>query len=148
MTAVTIPSVLLVEDSDEDFDTVQMALKASGLRCAIRRAVNGNGCLDLSRGSGRMLPRPVVVLPDLNPSGMVGRDALGLNKGDPDLRDLPVVVLTTSSNPKDRGFCYHAGVNAFHGKPLCHEEHLDLLRRVLAYWLGFVVLPRVHGAMA
>ena len=148
MTAVTIPSVLVVEDSDEDFDTVQMALKASGLRCAIRRAVNGNGCLALSRGRGRMLPGPVVVVLDLTPPGMDGRDALGLIKGDPDLRDLPVVVLTTSSLPRDQGFCCHAGVNVFHGKLLCHDEHLDLLRRVLAYWLGFAVLPRVHGAMA
>ena len=148
MRAVTIPSVLVVEDSDEDFDTVQMARKASGLRCAIRRAVNGNGGLALSRGRGRMLPRPVVVLQDSNPPGLDGRDALGLIKGDPDLRDLPVVVLTTPSNPRDQGFCYHAGVNAFHGKPLCHDEHPDLLRRVLAHWPGFAVLPSMHGATA
>lgn len=144
MTAVTIPSILVVEDSDEDFDTVQMALKASSLSCAIRRAVNGNDCLDLLRGGGRMLPRPVFVLLDLNLPGMDGRDALSLIKGDPDLRDLPVVVLTTSSNPRDLDFCYHAGVNAFHVKPLRHDEHLDLLRDVMAYWLGCVVLPNVH----
>ena len=148
MRAVTIPSVLVVEDSDEDFDTVQMARKASGLRCAIRRAVNGNGGLALSRGRGRMLPRSVVVLQDSNPPGLDGRDAPGLIKGDPDLRDLPVVVLTTSSNPRDQGFCYYEDVNAFHGKPLCHDEHPDLLRRVLAHWLGFAVLPSVHGATA
>ena len=146
MTAVTIPGILVVEDSDEDFDTVQMALKASGLRCAIRRAVNGNECLDLLRGNGRMLPRPVFVLLDLNLPGMDGRDALSLIKGDPDLRDLPVVVLTTSSNPRDMDFCYHAGVNAFHVKPLRHDEHLDLLRGVLGYWLGCAVLPSVHEA--
>ena len=148
MRAVTIPSVLVVKDSDEVFDTVQMALKASCLRCAVRRTVNGNGGLAVSRGRGRTLPRPVVVLQDSNPPGMDGRDALGLIKGDPDLQDLPVVVLTTSSNPRDQGFCYHAGVNAFHGKPLCHDEHPDFLRRVLAHWLGFAVLPSVHGATA
>jgi CheY-like chemotaxis protein len=149
MTAVTIPSIasmLVVEDSDEDFDTVQMALKASGLSCAIRRAVNGNDCLDLLRGSGRMLPRPVFVLLDLNLPGMDGRDALSLIKGDPDLRDLPVVVLTTSSNPRDLGFCYQAGANAFHVKPLRHDQHLGLLRRVLDYWLVSALLPSAQGA--
>jgi CheY-like chemotaxis protein len=149
MTAVTlpsIPSILVVEDSDEDFDTVQIALKASGQHCVIRRAINGKDCLDRLRGSRRVLPRPAFVLLDLNLPGMDGRDALSLIKGDPDMRDLPVVVLTTSSNPKDLGFCYHAGVNAFHVKPLRHDEHLDLLRRVLAYWLGCAVLPNVHEA--
>lgn len=146
MTAGTLPSILVVEDSDEDFDTVQMALKAAGLRCAIRRAGNGNDCLDLLRGSGRMLPRPVFVLLDLNLPGMDGRDVLSLIKRDPDLRDLPVVVLTTSSNPRDLDFCYDAGANAYHVKPLRYDQHLELLRGVLGYWLGCAVLPGVHEA--
>jgi CheY-like chemotaxis protein len=146
MTTVTIPNVLVVEDSDEDFDTVQLALKASGEPCVVQRASNGKECLDLLRGSGRMLPRPAFVLLDLNLPGMDGRSALSLIKGDSDLRDLPVVVLTTSSNPRDLGFCYQAGVNAFHVKPVRHDEHLDLLREVFAYWLRSVVLPNVHEA--
>jgi CheY-like chemotaxis protein len=146
MTAVTISSILVVEDSDEDFDTVQIALKTSGQHCVIQRAINGKDCLDWLSGSGRMLPRPAFVLLDLNLPGMDGRAALSFIKSDPDMRDLPVVVLTTSSNPKDLGFCYHAGVNAFHVKPLRHDEHLDLLRHLLDYWLGCVVLPNLHEA--
>jgi CheY-like chemotaxis protein len=148
MTADPMPGILVVEDSDEDFDTVQMALKASSLHYVIWRAGNGQACMDLLRGHGRVLPRPALVLLDLELPGMDGRDTLSLIKGDSTLRDVPVVVLTTPSNRVDVGCCYQAGANGFHVKPLRHDKHLALLRDVLTYWLGDVLLPNAHEAAA
>jgi CheY-like chemotaxis protein len=146
MTADPMPGILVIENSDEDFDTVQMALKASSLHCAIWRAGNGQACMNLLRGHGRILARPALVLLDLELPAMDGRDTLSLIKSEPTLRDLPVVVLTTPSNRVDVGCCYQAGAIAFHVKPLRHDKHLALLREVLTYWLGGVVLPNAQEA--
>ena len=57
------------------------------------------------------------------------------------LRHLPVVVLTTSANPRDLAFCYHAGANAYHVKPIRYADHIQVLLDVFTYWLGTVALP-------
>lgn len=137
--------VLVLEDSDEDFDTVLEAFQAGGFTGEVRRATSGDECLELlseafgadSAPSGR----PAVVLLDLNTPGLDGRDALKIIKGDERLRTLPVVVLTTSSNPKDLELCYETGANAYHLKPVSYPQHLDVLQRVFGYWLGGVELP-------
>ena len=133
--------VLVVEDSDEDHDTVLEAL--AGARRPVRtwRAENGERCLALLRGEDGRAVRPALVLLDLNTHGLDGRATLRTIKGDPDLRILPTVVFTTSSNPRDLELCFELGANAFHVKPFDHLEHLELLRAVLDYWLGRVALP-------
>ena len=133
--------VLVLEDSDEDFDTVEEAARASGLTIPLRRATTGDACLSLLRGRGKEALRPSVVLLDLNTPGMDGREALVAIRADPALRQLPVVVLSTSANPRDLAHCYAFGANAYHLKPVRHTEHLQLLREVFSYWLTTVVLP-------
>jgi CheY-like chemotaxis protein len=56
------------------------------------------------------------------------------------LKEIPLVVLTTSANPKDVAFCYQAGANAYHVKPVRHDQYLLLLRSLLHYWLARVTL--------
>ena len=132
------PSVVVVEDSDEDFDTVREAVKHSGLAVELHRASSGGECL-------RLLPvgavRPALVLMDLNTPGTDGREALASLKADPALRSVPVVVLSTSNSPGDVAFCYAAGANAYHVKPVRYAEHLRVLSGLLGYWLGPVALP-------
>lgn len=137
--------VLVVEDSDEDFDTLCEAVERSGLVYPLCRATTGEGCLTLLRGEGVAAIRPALVLMDLNTPGTDGREVLAAIKADPALRDLPVVVVTTSANPKDLAFCYHAGANAYHVKPVRYGDHLQVLRDVLGYWLGCVALPDGEG---
>ena len=133
--------VLVLEDSDEDFDTVEQAAKLSGLTCPLRRVTNGEGCLELLRGVGSLSLRPSMLLLDLNTSGMDGREALVAIRAEPALRELPVIVLSSSSSSRDLAHCYGNGVNAYHVKPLRYAEHVQLLCDVFTYWLKRVVLP-------
>lgn len=133
--------ILVLEDSDEDFDTVLEALKRAGRSHEVRRATTGDGCLKLLRGQGGEPLWPGVVLLDLNTPGLDGRDALREIKSDPRLKALPVVVLTTSSSPRDLQLCYESGANAYHVKPVRYVEHLSTLEHLFAYWLGRVALP-------
>ncbi|QJW92959.1 response regulator [Frigoriglobus tundricola] len=143
-TAHTLPPIIIVEDSDEDFDTVRDAVRKAGITVEVRRATTGGECLDLLRGSVAI--RPAVVLMDLNTPGVDGREALESIKTDPALKSFPVVVFSTSANPRDVTFCYAAGANAYHVKPLRYPEHVQLVTDLIGYWLGRVVLP-VQGVV-
>ena len=140
-----LPVILvIVEDSDEDFDTASEAVKRSGVAVEVQRATTGGGGLTLLR---ELAPdRPVLVLMDLNTPGTDGREALAVVKADPALKAIPVVVFSTSANPKDVGFCYAAGANAYHVKPVRYPDHLQLVIDLVGYWFGRVVLPAVEGA--
>ena len=135
--------LVIVEDSDEDFDTVTEAVKRSGVAVEVRRATTGGAGLGLLR---ELAPdRPVVVLMDLNTPGIDGREALAALKTDPALKAVPVVVFSTSANPKDVGFCYAAGANAYHVKPVRYPDHLQLVIELVRYWFGPVALPAAGG---
>jgi CheY-like chemotaxis protein len=134
--------VVVVEDSDEDFDTVLTAARLGGIQHEIRRALTGDDCLALLRGEADH-PRAqfALVLLDLNTPYGDGRYALEEIHADAQLSAIPLVVLSTSANPRDVDFCYGHGANAYHFKPVSHGEHLSVLQTLLRYWLGTVVLP-------
>lgn len=137
------PPILVVEDSDDDFDTLRDAAASAGVTRKIYRVVSGGDCLLMLRGEGAVvLPAlPVLILMDLNSHGVDGREALVAIKNDGDLKEIPTVVLTTSANPKDLVFCFQAGANAYHVKPVRHDQYLMLLGSLLHYWLDSVT-PR------
>lgn len=137
--------VVVVEDSDEDYDTFHIAATSAKLPNQIIRTTSGGGCLKLLQASlnGGLINRPGLVLMDLNTYGIDGRDALQIIKTDTHFKDLPVVVFSTSDNPKDLAFCYQAGANAYHVKPVRHDDHLNLLHNIFNYWLRSVAL---HGS--
>ncbi len=146
-----LPYILVVEDSDEDFETVQDAARQHGMPHPIVRAATGSDCLRLLRlccessetpGTQRSRdPLPLLVLLDLNTPGDDGRDVLRQLRSDERLAALPVVVLSASANPRDLQFCYANGANAYHVKPVAHAMHLKVLQEIFDYWLGSVVLP-------
>lgn len=138
--------LVVVEDSDEDFDTFVQAAREAGVTQTIRRVASGGDCLALLRGEpvDGLVPLstlPLVILMDLNSHGVDGREALVAIKSEARLKEIPVVVLTTSTNPKDVAFCYHAGANAYHVKPVRHDHYLLLLQSLLHYWLANVTQP-------
>lgn len=135
--------LVIVEDSDEDFDTVSEAVKRSGVAVEVQRATTGGGGLTLLRELAA--DRPVLVLMDLNTPGTDGREALAMLKADPALKAIPVVVFSTSANPKDVAFCYAAGANAYHVKPVRYPDHLQLVIDLVGYWFGRAVLPAAGG---
>lgn len=136
-------ALVVAEDSDEDFDTVREVLGRFDAAAELIRAVSGDECIDLVRNiaDGR---RPLVLM-DLNMPGVDGREALAMIKGDALLRSVPVVILSTSSDPRDLAECYGAGASAYHVKPVSYPEHVRLVHALLDYWLARVLLPVSHG---
>jgi CheY-like chemotaxis protein len=146
--AVSSPSghIVIVEDSDEDFDTLVEVARDAGMIHTIHRTASGGDCLALLRQQppdiGFGWPEaPALIVMDLNSHGIDGREALRSIKSDDRLKRIPVVVLTTSANPKDVAFCYQSGANAYHEKPVRHIEYRALLHAMLHYWLGIVTPP-------
>ena len=131
--------IVLVEDSDDDFDTVREAVRLSGLPASLRRVINGDECMALLRLDNA--ERPVLVMMDLNMCSTDGRDALRQIKADPQLKSIPVAVVTTSANPRDVDLCYRYGANAYHVKPVRYTDHLQMLTQMLEYWLVGVLKP-------
>jgi CheY-like chemotaxis protein len=143
--------ILVVEDSDEDFDTVHDAARQRGLQLPLVRARSGSECLRLLGLSGVSDPScdrqrsrdglPLLLLLDLNTPGEDGRDVLRQVRSHAAYAGMPVVVLSASANPRDLQYCYAHGANAYHVKPVAHALHLQVLKEIFDYWLGSVVLP-------
>lgn len=141
----TFGYLLVVEDSDEDFATVLEAASAAGVPYEIRRAITGDECVQmLAENACEHRASPRLVLLDLQTPRGDGRDALRLIRENARLRTLPVVVLSTSDNPRDVEFCYATGANAYHTKPVSYPAHLNTLRSIFEYWLSSVTMPLYH----
>jgi CheY-like chemotaxis protein len=139
--------ILLVEDSPEDFETTERAFRKSGLRNPIYRCSDGEEALDFLFRRGEFAdpetsPRPGVILLDLNLPGTDGREVLAEIKADPQLKQIPVVVLTTSSDDRDVDACYRAGASSYIQKPVDLEGFMRAMERLNDYWFEVVILPK------
>jgi CheY-like chemotaxis protein len=138
--------ILVVEDSDEHYEAVLRAFKKTGIANPIHRCGDGDEALDYLFRRGRYAdpasaPRPAVVLLDLNLPGTDGREVLDHIKMDDRLKPLPVVVLTTSSNPGDIRLCYSTGAASYIIKPVRFDEFLRTVANLKSYWFDTVALP-------
>jgi len=138
--------ILLVEDSPEDFETTQRAFRRSGLKNPIFRCADGDEALDFlfRRGRHADAPQPGVILLDLNLPGTDGREVLSEIKADPELKQIPVIVLTTSSDDRDVAACYKAGANSYIQKPVDLEGFMQAIERLNDYWFEVVILPKAQ----
>jgi CheY-like chemotaxis protein len=142
--------ILLVEDSPEDFETTERAFRKSGLRNPIVRFADGDEALDylFRRGAysdPEKTPRPGVILLDLNLPGTDGREVLTELKADPVLKQIPVVVLTTSKDERDVDACYKAGASSYIQKPVDLDGFIKAIERLNGYWFEVVILPKAEG---
>ncbi len=135
--------LLVVEDSDDDFEAVAHAAGASPIPSTLVRATDAEIAMStlLSRGERDF----DLILLDNNLPGMSGCEMLLLLRSQPRLRHIPTVILTTSANPRECTACYNAGANAYHVKALSFTEWLQTLGHVLEYWLKWVHLPASDG---
>lgn len=139
--------VILVADDDEDDRLMARdALDEAGLPHELRFVEDGEELLDYLRGRGRYAepgsaPRPGLILLDLNMPRKDGREALAEIKGDPDLRKIPVVVLTTSRTDEDVERTYQLGGNSFIVKPVSFESLVEIMKTLGRYWFRVVELP-------
>ena len=137
-------NILLVEDNPADVRLTQEALKeAAHASTRLHVAEDGVEALEFlhRQGDFAAAPRPDLMLLDLNLPRVDGRQVLAEVKGDPDLRRIPVVVLTTSPSEDDILHAYDQHVNSYIRKPVDLDQFLHVLRAIDDYWLGSVSLP-------
>ena len=137
-------NILLVEDNPADVRLTQEALKeAAHARTRLHVAGDGVEAMEFlhREGSFAAAPRPDLMLLDLNLPRVDGRQVLAEVKGDPELRRIPVVVLTTSPSEDDILHAYDQHVNSYIRKPVDLDQFLHVLRAIDDYWLGSVSLP-------
>jgi CheY-like chemotaxis protein len=140
-------TILLADDDEEDRELARDALQDSRLANEMQFAVDGQDLMDYLRRQGKYAdpsvhaPRPGIILLDLNMPKKDGREALAEIKADPDLRQIPVVVLTTSKDEEDVLRSYDLGVNSFITKPVTFSGLVEVMRTWTRYWFEIVDLP-------
>jgi CheY-like chemotaxis protein len=138
--------ILIAEDDADDRQWTKEALAESRLANPFYFVENGEELLDFLRHDGRYRepassPRPGVILLDLNMPKKDGREALREIKADPELRQIPVLVLTTSQAPEDVCRSYALGANSHITKPATFEGLVAVLKGLSQYWFETVELP-------
>jgi CheY-like chemotaxis protein len=145
-----IPITILICDDDEDDRMLTaQALEDAHVSNDIRFVADGEQLLDYLFQRGEYAeqtgtaPRPGLILLDLNMPNMDGREALKLIKSDDTLRDIPIVVLSTSGLEQDIVKSYQLGVNSFITKPVTFSGLVAAMNILGRYWLEIVELPPV-----
>ena len=135
--------ILLVEDSPADVRLTIEALKETKVANRLNVVGNGMKAMDFlyRRGDYTTAPRPDLVLLDLNLPGKDGREVLEEIKFDPDLRRIPVVILTTSQAEEDVLRAYDMYCNCYISKPLDFHEFMTAVKSIESFWLTIVRLP-------
>ena len=136
--------VLLVEDDPGDVLMTQEAFADNKVSSSLHVVSDGVTAMEFLRKSGKYgsAPTPDLVLLDLNLPGMGGREVLAAVKGDPVLRQIPVVVLTTSELEEDVLRSYELHANAYVTKPVDFERFIEVVRQIDQFFIGVVRLPR------
>jgi CheY-like chemotaxis protein len=139
-------TILLVDDDEEDLAMTVDALRESRLGNDLRTAHEGEELMDYLLRKGEYSdpassPMPGLILLDLNMPKKDGREALAEIKANPELRKIPVIVLTTSRAEEDIFRTYDLGVSSFITKPVTFAGLVEAMRVLTQYWLEIVELP-------
>ena len=137
--------ILLAEDEPADAHLVKAALAEARILADLHHVQDGREVLEFLRRQGPRFataPRPSLILLDLNMPRMDGRECLAALKADSALRDIPVVVLTTSEVERDVAISYNLGASGYITKAMDIEEFISTLRLLSDYWIKLVRLPR------
>lgn len=141
--------ILLVEDSPTDVMLTREAMEQYKVLNPLDIVEDGVDAMDYLKGRGRYADReparPGLIILDLNLPRMSGREVLYELKQDPELRNIPVVVLTTSKSEEDvvKSYCLHA--NCYISKPVDFSKFIDVVRSISDFWFGVVTLPPVRS---
>jgi CheY-like chemotaxis protein len=135
--------ILLVEDNPGDVRLTQEALRDAKVCNRMHVARDGVEALEFLRRTGahKDAPRPDLILLDLNLPRKDGREVLADVKADPELRRIPIVVLTTSKAEEDILRAYNLNANCYITKPVDFEQFVHVVKSIEAFWLTIVKLP-------
>ncbi len=142
-------TILMADDDEDDRLMTKEAFKEARLANDLRFVVDGEELLDYLHHRGKYsghddAPRPGLILLDLNMPRKDGREALREIKSDPNLRRIPIVVLTTSKAEEDIYRSYDLGVNSFITKPVSFEGLVYVVTALAKYWFQIVQMPELH----
>src|ERR1051325_9709098 len=140
-------TILLADDDEEDRMLTSDALAESRLVNDLRFVEDGQELLDYLYRRGKFAapnaaPTPGLILLDLNMPRMDGREALREIKADPELRRIPIIVLTTSKAEEDIYRTYDLGANSFISKPVQFTSLVEVMKEIKRYWIEIVELPK------
>lgn len=135
--------ILLIEDSPADIELTRQALAEARIANEVTVVSDGEAASDYlhRRSPYESVPRPDLILLDLNLPKKDGRELLSEIKTDDSLRAIPVVVLTTSASDEDVLYAYREHVNSYMRKPVRLLDFINIVRTIEQYWLGIVTLP-------
>ena len=144
-------SILMVEDSEDDYEATIRAFKKVSLHNPIVWCRSGRDALDFLKREGahrnaKNGSHPGLVLLDLNMPGLDGRKTLRLIKEDDALKKIPVIILTTSTDERDVEDCYQMGANTYVQKPVTFDGLIEAIKRLKAYWFEIALLPKDGAA--
>lgn len=132
--------ILIVEDSEDDFDATRRAFLKANLRNPIEHALSGEEALTYLRSPTNA--KPGIILLDLNMPGLDGRKTLEIIKQNHDLKKIPVVILTTSNDERDVKACYELGANTYIQKPVDFDGLIAAIKQLKEYWFEIALLPK------
>ena len=135
--------ILLVDDNEGDILLTREALEEARIVNKISIAHDGMEAIQFLRNNRPFGgEKPDLILLDINLPKMDGKEVLGIIKNDPDLRRIPVIMLTTSSSEKDIFTSYDNHANCYITKPVDLEKFMDVVRTIEDFWISIVKLPK------
>lgn len=139
-------TILLADDDADDRELAREALEQSRLLNTLHMVNDGEELMDYLHCRGRYAeagaaPRPGLILLDLSMPKMDGREALAAIKRNPSLRQIPVVIMTTSSAEEDICRSYDLGASSFITKPVTFPALVEVMNGIGSYWFELVELP-------
>ncbi len=139
----SLANILLVEDNEGDILLTLEAFEECKVKMNISIAKNGKEALDFlfKRGEFVSAKKPDLILLDINIPIFNGHEVLQQIKGDPELKKIPVIMLTTSSNEKDIDKAYENHCNSYVKKPLEIKDFLKAILQIEQFWLQLTTLP-------
>jgi len=133
-------TIILAEDDDGHATLIERNLRRAGLDNGFIRLRDGQEALDFVFGSSAPRPEPCVLLLDIKMPRVDGIEVLRRLKGDPATATLPVIMLTTTDDPREIERCYQLGCNVYVTKPVEYEQFIEAVKR-LGFFLKVVKLP-------
>jgi two-component system, chemotaxis family, response regulator Rcp1 len=135
--------ILLVEDSPSDANLTIREFSKAKIANNLHWIEDGETAMEYLHQHGEFTnaPRPDLILLDLNLPGMDGREVLEEVKSDPELKRIPIVILTTSNDEQDVLRSYNLNANCYVTKPIDIEQFIQVVQLIKDFWLAAVLLP-------
>jgi CheY-like chemotaxis protein len=145
------PTLLIVEDNEDDIFFVERIFKQIGARCELRFARDGIEAIEYLSGQGAFkdrakYPMPTIILMDLKMPRRNGFEVLEWMHNQPEIKLIPTIVVTSSTLQEDVTRAYRLGANAVMNKPVDKDSLLQMLKSFHIYWTDFVEMPEVKAS--